>query len=86
VLLKYIDPILAGSCVRPFNSNRRAPRALLARHLATGIRRLLDGINNVVQVDRGREGRLAAFAAADRLISDRLGEPRIHLTDVKGFT
>src|SRR5205085_12033913 len=52
----------------------------LDRHIATGIRRLLDGIDKPVQVDRGRESRLMAFAVADRP-----GELRVQLADVERF-
>ena len=47
------------------------------RYLAPLLRRLLDGIDQAVQVDRGLESRLAALAVADRL-----GEQRVHLTDI----
>ncbi len=55
-------------------------KPLVERHFATVVRRLLDGIDQVVQRDRGREGRLAAFVAADRL-----SEERVHLADINGF-
>jgi hypothetical protein len=54
---------------------------LRERRLATGVRRLLDGVDQAVQVGGGLEGRLVAFAVADRL-----SEQRVHLTDVYGFT
>jgi hypothetical protein len=50
------------------------------------IRRLFDGIDQAVQLDRGREGRMAAFAAADRPLAGSPSEQRAHLTDVEGFT
>src|SRR6516162_339541 len=74
-----------GSCPWPASTNQRAGRPLLERRFATGIRCLLDGIDQAVQVDRGLEGRLAAFAVADRPIFDCLGEQRVHLSDVDGF-
>jgi hypothetical protein len=43
-------------------------------------------IDQAVQVDRGLEGRVVAFAVADRPMSNSLSEQRVHLTDVYGFT
>ena len=53
-------------------SKFHAISSLLERHPATVIRRLLNGIDQAVQVDRGLEGRLAAFAVADRLSEQRV--------------
>jgi hypothetical protein len=59
------EPVLA--CHAPaIQSHRRAAGPLLERHLATAIRRLLDRVDQSVQVDRGLKGRLVDFASADR--------------------
>ena len=48
------------------------------RQLPAHLRRLLDRIDEVVQVDRGVERRQAALPGPDRL-----GEQSIHLPDVE---
>src|SRR5580704_6938829 len=65
-----------------FSSSRavNAPSSLCERHFTTVIRRLFDGIDQAVQLDRGREGRLATLA-----VTDPPGKQRVHLTDIHGF-
>ena len=56
-------------------------RCLPEFHLATAIRRLSNGVDQTMQVDRGLEGRLMTFT-----ITDCSSEQRVHLTDIAGFT
>ena len=58
----------------------RLMRGLPEFHLATVIRRLSNGIDQTMQVDRGLEGRLMTFP-----VTDCLSEQRVHLTDIAGF-
>src|SRR5215472_5698282 len=51
------------------------------RHFAAVVRGLLDGVDQAVQLDRGRKSRVIALTTADRF-----GEQRVHLADIDGFT
>src|SRR5438132_4620410 len=57
----------------------------LDRRLAAAIRGLLDRIDQPVQFDRGGEIRLKPITAADRPITYRPGEQRVHLPHVEGL-